>query len=72
MSTQVHLLTVDELVGLLSALPPEQRAMPAKVEGCDCDGPAIGLYVGDGTITITRGEQVWDDDLDEMVWVEQS
>jgi len=64
----VHLLTVDELISVLSELTPEQRALPVELEGCDCSGPAIGIDADANNVLITRGQQIWDDERDEMVW----
>jgi hypothetical protein len=61
-------LTGDALIGLLLNLSAEQRALPVQVEGCDCAGPAFGIDVGDTDVLITRGELVWDEESDEMVW----
>lgn len=64
-----HQLSGDDLIEALSALTPEQRAMPVDIEGCDCSGPAFGVEVeGDGTIWITRGVEVWNEELQEIIW----
>lgn len=67
-----HQLSGEELIEALSALTPEQRKMPVDIEGCDCSGPAFGVEVeGDGTIWITRGVEVWNEELSETVWRER-
>lgn len=60
-------LSVRQLIQYLLQLPTEALDLPVQVEGCDCSGPAIGInYDGTDTI-IERGQEVYDDELDQMV-----
>lgn len=57
---EVRPITVDELIAKLAALPPEQRQLGVTLEGCDCSGPAYGIYVGRESVEIVRCEEVFD------------
>jgi len=60
-------LTANELIELLTALPPEQRELPVDIEGCDCDGPAFSVTVeGSSTVYIGRGVERYVDGV--SVW----
>lgn len=50
--------TAADLLRDLQALTPEQLALPAYSDGCDCEGPAAGIVVNEADILVARNESI--------------
>lgn len=46
-------VTVEQLIGLLQALPGIAQTMPVDVEGCDCVNPATYPFVNGSRVLIS-------------------
>jgi hypothetical protein len=44
-------ITVAELIALLQRVPLDAKV---SAEGCDCDGEAVGISIGNGVVIIRR------------------
>ena len=54
MMKECECMTARELLEELQKLSPEELDSPAMTEGCDCTGPAEGIYVS----TNPKGEKI--------------
>lgn len=45
-------ITVKQLINLLSMIADQD--LPVEVEGCDCDGDAVGIWIDNRSCLIAR------------------